>query len=80
MFPSITKEADLVFDVRFLKNPFYKIFVKTQRNSTQLNPTLKQLALELDIVVKCTHICCGTSPYMLWNLQHKLYFYYKEWS
>ena len=28
--------------------------VKTQRNSTQLNATLKQLALELDIVVKCT--------------------------
>ena len=30
------------------------IFVKTQRNSTQLNATLKQLALELDIVVTCS--------------------------
>ena len=29
-------------------------FVKTQRNSTQLNPTLKQLALELDTVVTCS--------------------------
>ena len=28
--------------------------VKTQRNSTQLNPTLKQLALELDTVVTCS--------------------------
>ena len=28
--------------------------VKTQRNSTQLNSTLKQLALELDIVVTCS--------------------------
>ena len=59
-------------------NSRVKIVVKTQRNSTQLKATLKQLALELDIVVKCTHICCGTSPYMLWNLHHKLYFYYKE--
>ena len=35
---------------------FFSLFciVKTQRNSTQLNPTLKQLALELDIVVKCS--------------------------
>ena len=30
------------------------VFVKTQRNSTQLNATLKQLALELDIVVMCS--------------------------
>ena len=44
------------------------VVVNTQRNSTQLKATLKQLALELDIVVTCTHICCGTSPYMLWNL------------
>ena len=28
--------------------------VKTQRNSTQLKATLKQLALELDIVVRCS--------------------------
>ena len=28
--------------------------VKTQRNSTQLKTTLKQLALELDIVVTCS--------------------------
>ena len=35
-----------------------KAIVKTQRNSTQLNPTLKQLALELDIVVTCS----TTSP------------------
>ena len=35
---------------------FFSLFciVKTQRNSTQLNPTLKQLALELDIVVTCS--------------------------
>ena len=38
------------------------IIVKTQRNSTQLKTTLKQLALELDTVVTCsTHICCETS-------------------
>ena len=46
---------------------FFSLFciVKTQRNSTQLNPTLKQLALELDIVVTCSHICCEPPPYML---------------
>ena len=35
---------------------FFSLFciVKTQRNSTQLNPTLKQLALELDTVVTCS--------------------------
>ena len=35
---------------------FFSLFciVKTQRNSTQLNSTLKQLALELDIVVTCS--------------------------
>ena len=32
-------------------NSRVKIVVKTQRNSTQLKATLKQLALELDIVV-----------------------------
>ena len=31
-----------------------KLIVKTQRNSTQLKTTLKQLALELDIVVTCS--------------------------
>ena len=43
------------------------LIVKTQRNSTQLKATLKQLALELDIVVTCstTHICCGTSTQTL---------------
>ena len=30
------------------------IIVKTQRNSTQLKTTLKQLALELDTVVTCS--------------------------
>ena len=34
--------------------PIYTNIVKTQRNSTQLNATLKQLALELDIVVTCS--------------------------
>ena len=33
---------------------FKKIIVKTQRNSTQLNATLKQLALELDTGVTRT--------------------------
>ena len=33
---------------------FVYIIVKTQRNATQLNATLKQLALELDIVVMCS--------------------------
>ena len=32
----------------------YENIVKTQRNSTQLKTTLKQLALELDIVVTCS--------------------------
>ena len=30
------------------------VVVKTQHNSTQLKTTLKQLALELDIVVTCS--------------------------
>ena len=33
---------------------YIRTFVKTQRNSTQLNATLKQLALESDIVVTCS--------------------------
>ena len=32
----------------------FKQIVKTQRNSTQLKATLKQLALELDTVVTCS--------------------------
>ena len=43
------------------EHPLYKIInrntvkiVRTQRNSTQLKTTLKQLALELDIVVSCS--------------------------
>ena len=40
--------------------------VKTQRNSTQLNPTLKQLALELDTVVTCTP---PTPPHPTTNFQ-----------
>ena len=49
------------FEIKLLK-----LIVKTQRNSTQLKATLKQLALELDIVVTCsTHICCEPPPYML---------------
>ena len=33
---------------------YFGKIVKTQRNSTQLNTTLKQLALELDTVVTCS--------------------------
>ena len=35
-------------------NSLQPFIVKTQRNSTQLKTTLKQLALELDIVVTCS--------------------------
>ena len=38
----------------YLKFGHMSKIVKTQRNSTQLNATLKQLALELDIVVTCS--------------------------
>ena len=58
----------------------WKCIVKTQRNSTQLKTTLKQLALELDIVVACSTIYAVNLPIYAVNLYHKLYFYYKEWS
>ena len=53
-------------------------FVKTQRNSTQLKATLKQLALELDIVVTCstpphpTHYCKLLQQLESWNLAQTL--------
>ena len=43
----VTEMAGKVFTI-------FLIFVKTQRNSTQLKTTLKQLALELDTVVTCS--------------------------
>ena len=43
------------FGHRFLFDPFFSgNIVKTQRNSTQLKATLKQLALELDTVATCS--------------------------
>ena len=47
------------FEIHAGGNKMYRTFcqfkiVKTQHNSTQLNATLKQLALELDTVVRCS--------------------------
>ena len=49
---SLLKEV--CFDAATVLKGEDQFVVKTQRNSTQLNATLKQLALELDIVVTCT--------------------------
>ena len=49
-------------------NKVFLVIVKNQRNSTQLNSKAASVGVRHSSHVYPTHICCGTSPYMLWNL------------